>query len=237
MNSCAAGACYGQPCLEPGPWMAGAAEEAVVAHGIRTADQLYTAMGRSPKSPALIDALLAAVERTTSARQPALGGLARRALVEGLTLEPELGAAHLSTMAELTRTSSGGNFEPTMAAIAGHGLAHPETVICALWSGPGATARAAGLASSSMLPAAISWVNRAAGSGRATSFRTGRPTPTQRGLIHAAAARWTALAAGEPGLGQFIRTSSFDFTCEDTMLAAGQALLAAPSRPVAGLPS
>jgi len=216
--------------------MADADEEAVIAHGIHTEAQLYAAASRTPKSPAMIDALLSAVACATVTGRPALGGLARRALVEKLIPEPELAGTHLAAMAQLTRTSSGGRFEPTMAAIAGHELAQSDAVICALWSGPRTTARDAGLASASLLPAATNWVNRACGSGVATNFRAGTPTTAQRDLIHATAARWTALAEGSPGLGGFILASSYDFTCEETMLAAGRALVAAPNRPTAARP-
>jgi len=78
-----------------------------------------------------------------------------------------------------------------------------------------------------LLPAAVVWVRARA---RAEADTWQHNVSYRHEQVAETAARWTALTADEPALAAFLATSSFHFTDENELLAAGRAVLSVPAR-------
>jgi len=206
-------------------------EDDIATVGIHTRAGLDAAAGRTPKGPALLDAIVAGV----LTRACKLLSAEADTLLLALLDEPAITGAHLAAMSAAlpgrARTGLIGAGRATlMAAICTHPLAEADTVITCLWDGSATTAadvtRTIGL-----LGAATWWVrcmwHRSGLRGWAVPYA---PTDIARGQVLELSSRWADLTAGDPALAAFLATGAFTFTCEDAMFAAGRAICAAPAR-------
>jgi len=211
---------------ESAAWMGNpdTSEAAIASYGIPTNAHLAVVLARNPKGPDLLAAVVDAV----------VGGVLtdpdQDATLAALLAEPAITAAHLIS---LTRVHSltGFNIEALMVALCAHALAPPDMVVGVLWRGPESIHVDVAAATGSLLAPAVSWVRRQVRASRTPGQPRLAPSLSQRAEIVAVADRWAAATHGQPAMVAFLLTSSFAFTDEDIMFAAGRALVAAPTRP------
>jgi len=109
-------------------------------------------------------------------------------------------------------------------AICTHPRCGDYTLVGALWNAQQDTAAQVATATGKQLAAVVAWVRRHSG-GQAGPYST----PAQRRAITETEHRWAAWSSNSPARAAFLLTSSFDFTCEDDLFAAGAAVCAPPA--------
>jgi len=200
----------------------------IAAFGIHTSAQLNAALSRPVRGSVLLDAVLDSI---TGYGGVVCDGDEPAALVR-LLAEPELNASHLDVVAQRIIGSAGLRFAAVMVAVCAHPHTATSTFVDVLWSGPVSAVRDVGLATGALLAPAVSWVRRERTAWLLAGHAGSRFTPdgVQRELVAAVFERWARLSEGSPDLVSFLLASSYDFTCEETMLAAGRAIAGPPVR-------
>lgn len=182
---------------------------------------LQAALRHRRKGPALIGTILDAVFHTIG-----VGFDEGQDALVSLLAEPALTLPQLRDLIWGAGVQLGWD---TVAAACGHALAGEELIVTALWNAPEHVAAAVGRSSGSLLPGATKWVSRQpASNGQLRGVGT-----ECRDRIAATVQRWEHRCAGVPQLRAFVAAASFGFTDEDSMFAAGAAIIAAPTGPVA----
>jgi len=203
----------------------------IAAFGIHTSAQLNAALSRPVRGSVLLDAVLDSI---TGYGGVVCDGDEPAALVR-LLAEPELNASHLDVIAKLISwRASRPRFAGVTVAVCTHPRTAASTVVDVLWSAPVSVARDVGLAAGALLAPAVSWVRRELSAWARADRLDGElrftPDGVQRELVAAVFERWARLSEGSPDLVSFLLASSYDFTCEETMLAAGRAIAGPPVR-------
>jgi len=193
-------------------------EKQILHWGIRSSDDLRATLTRDNKSGALLSAIICYVlgagfqDNTTTAD-----------VLTSLLAEPNLRPEDLRCMTQppygWSRVS-----EPLLAAICAHPCTDRDTLAGALWNAQQDTAAQVATATGKQLAAVVAWVRRHSG-GQAGPYST----PAQRRAITETEHRWAAWSSNSPARAAFLLTSSFDFTCEDDLFAAGAAVCAPPA--------
>ena len=135
--------------------------------------------------------------------------------------EPGLRAHDLRALAH--QCGDGRIGRPLLNALCAHPNIELGTLVTLLYSVTPKAAGAVSLAIGSLLPSVVAWVMWQVDVDQ-------HPTTHQLGIITQTRDRWAAWTDGDPGRARFLQASSFDFTDEDDMFAAGAALCAAPGR-------
>jgi len=222
--------CCAPPVADSGTATSETSEEPLLAQRPKDHAWLAAALGRPNKSAELLDNIV-----DTLGYLVGMGGVSAGVdeLVTSLLDEPELADRHLRSLAEfiLVRTTAGGFGAPAvtsqLAAICRHAQTGQDTVVDTLWHSDWRVARAVGRSTGTLLPAAVVWVRARA---RAEADTWQHNVSYRHEQVAETAARWTALTADEPALAAFLATSSFHFTDENELLAAGRAVLSVPAR-------
>jgi len=202
-------------------------DEAILRFGIHDRTHLDAIMVRAPKSAAIIGAIIDATISTAPRRW--LSAADGDVVLIRLLDETALRNRDLRAIAGHTRGRAGASLEKLVSALCAHPLVDTETVISCLWNAPVTTAAAVGWSTGELLAAVVSWVVRGLDDPGRPRERRSSPTAGDRARITAVAHRWATLTAGEPALASFVVTSSFNFTDEDDMFAAGRAIASAPA--------
>jgi len=193
-------------------------ENFLLANGVLTPADFADAMARPTKSAALLDAL------TDYASDYNYGDYAETVnRVLALLAEPGLRNDNLLAIAWGLPAGSGSDRNAEMkGALCTHPNATSDVLTTTLWSAGRATARAVAAATGIQLVAVIAWV-------RVRTLTSGYAGERTRAQIDATNARWTTWCGDDPGRAAFLLAASFDFACEETMFAAGAAILAPPA--------
>jgi len=207
------------------PAYPGPDEDYVLAHGIRTTERLTEVMSRPDKSPTLIDALIGGLRRGWGPYR-ALSDEDVAQLLMSLLEEPALTTRNVRNLAHFAVADLPRHAE-LLTAICVHPVADNDAVITAVWYATGPTAQDIAVATGLLLPAAVNWVSREVD--RATcGHRDWAVSSASRKRATQVAQRWEAWAGTDRNLVLFLVTSSFTFTDEDDLFAAGRAVCAAP---------
>jgi len=204
-------------------------DEEIAAFGIRELPHLNAALARTPKSAALIGAIIDATVGGPMRAVRALSSTEADEILITLLNEPALRNRDLRAIAGHTRGRAGTSLEKLVSGLCAHPLVDTETVIGCLWNAPVTTAAAVGWSTGELLAAVVSWVVRGLDNPGKPRERRTAPTAGDRARITAVAHRWATLTAGNRALASFVVTSSFGFTDEDDMFAAGRAIASAPA--------
>ena len=187
-----------------------------LARGVDNPAALAAATALPHKSSALIRTLLdSAADLIDTGERAAAGDV-----LAALLAEPELHAAHLRDMAQLALqvpdvVGQFANAGDLLVAMCTHPRMCSSTVADTLWHVPGRAAQRVGVATGTLLPAAVAWV-RAQTEPDQLRWTL---TPTQRTQIHHTELRWAAATTHNAALAAFLRAHSPDFTDEATLFA------------------
>ena len=198
--------------------------------GIHTVAGLDAAMSRTPKGPILLRTLIGAL--TTGHAWPAAAKHRCSMLATLLTEHPELPLGYLqATQPALVRRTSPG-YPAFVTALATHPGADAELVISAVWNAPTDVAAQVARTRGDLLSIAACWVRPKT----VRQYCSSRTTPAETALIVAAAATWAAWAGTNPDRTAFLINCWDEFTDQDSMLAAGEAVCASPAGPATSRP-
>jgi len=204
-------------------------EADIAAVGIRTNEALDAAMSRNPKGLVLLRALISAL--TTGQDWPAEARQQRIPMLTTLLTEhPELPLEHLRAMRPALALWASPGYAGFVAALAAHRCADAALVVGAVWNSPAELAAQIARTRGDLLPVAACWI-------RAKTVRkvfSNKATAAQVGVAAATAATWAAWAGANPDRRAFLINCCDEFTDQNTMLAAGAAVCAAPAGPATG---
>ena len=198
-------------------------EVTIAKFGIHTAAELDAAMARTPKGPVLLSALL---DFFTDAG----AGLGLDNYIVELLAEPALTALHLATATTIMYRRDGPAYARLAAAICCHRLASPHVIIGAMWDAPPSLRQDIARARGDLLPVAVGWVRRTDGDETGYANVRELAAGAKGALIMDTADLWARWAGTDPGRTAFLITSSATFADQEELLAAGDAVAAAPAR-------
>jgi len=188
---------------------------------IDTPGAFRKALVRKRKSAARLDAII-----SYAACDPFLDFDEADTILLALLAEPKLDTTHLNAAAAALRQVHGSGITDILrSGICAHPGADAATLTIALWSSPSEVVRQMGAQLGTLTPAAIWRVRQVC---RGCVY----PGADQRAMVAETAAAWAAWAAGDTARMAFLTTAVFDLYDGgydgDELLAAGEALLAAP---------
>jgi len=200
--------------------------------GIHTVAALDAAMSRTPKGPILLRTLISAL--TTGHSWPADASQHRCTMLATLLTEhPELPLGYLqATQPALVRRASPG-YIGFVTALATHPGADAVLVVNAVWGASSDVAAAVARTRGDLLSVAACWVRPKTVRGWSPALKA---TPDVVALVVATAATWAAWAGTNPDRTAFLINCWNEFTDQDSMLAAGEAVCAAPAGPATSRP-
>ena len=204
-------------------------EEDILYWGIASRAAFAAAMSRPNKGPTLLGLL---TSHAIGALYQNMGFYTSALLT--LVSDPGLRAHDLRAVAHQCGDSR--ISRPLLTAICAHPNTELGTLVTMLYRVTPRTAGAVSQAIASLLPSVVAWVMWQVDMGGTPNAAIA--TADQLNLITQTRGRWDTWAAGDPARVRFLQASSFDFTDEGEMFAAGAALCAAPGRtdtPAAGL--
>jgi len=194
---------------------------AILSGGITDSVAFAAVLGRANKSRILLG------ELTTYAIDDAYRNRdAHSATMMSLLGAPDLPAGDLAAVAAFLRFH-GPARTPLLMAVCTHPNAAVGTLISVTWRATDQQCAQVAKATASVLPTALAWVRARSGE-LATVGR--EPTDYQVRVVRDTSDRWAGWVGADQGRRSFLQASSSDFTVEADMLAAGEALLAAPVR-------
>jgi len=199
-------------------------ESFILAHNLLPCGRIGAVISRPGKSSALLGHLLAALHEAGQ-----VGLTVGEAELLPLLAEVALSEEDLQVMFELA-ADGGCVSSKLMTGICTHPRVHLRTIIDSAWQSPVHVVADIAAATGTLAPAAANWVSRELDRAGLAHERLWYVSAAQYNQISAAGRRWSAWARGNPAKVAFLLTSSFAFTNEDEMFAAGQALLAAPTQ-------
>jgi len=193
-------------------------EDYLLANGVLNPADFAAAMARDAKSAALLDELTDyAADYSYCDYAEAVGR------VLALVAEPDLRKENLLDIAwKLPATRGPGRKAELIGAICAHPNATSDVLIAALWNAGSATTRTVAAATGIHLIAVIAWVH-------ARMLSGGYADERARARIDETNLRWAAWCGDNPARHAFLLSASFNFACEETMFAAGVAILAPPA--------
>ena len=206
-------------------------EADIAAAGIHTRANLDAAMGRTPKGPILLRTLIGAL--TVGHTWPAADQARYVMLTTLLTEHPELTPENLRAMRPaLVRSAAPGHAE-FVTTLASHPSADAALVVRAVWNATAEVAAQVARTRGDLLSIAACWVRPK------TATRRGWTAPPGTGLVALAvstATTWAAWAGTNPDRRAFLINCWNEFTDQDSMFAAGEAVCAPPSGPATSRP-
>jgi len=201
-------------------------EAYIIEAGIHSRERLTAVMSRPHKGPELITLL---IDDAAMGRLPysllSDATLAKHLLL--LLALPAVTAQHLRTLAEVAVQGLPPAAE-LLAALCVHPLADSKTVITALWYASGRTQQNVALVTGQLLPAALNWVSREVDRVQG-GHHDWQISHGQRRRVMEAERRWADWAGADRAMTSFLVTSSFTFTDEADLFAAGRAISASPT--------
>ena len=195
-----------------------------------TREQIDVALAVPNKSAPLLSAILQG-----AARQVPRGDghyfWRHRHILDTFLEEPNLDTAHLEALVVLARLRFAWD---TLEAICAHPQATRAVVVEAFRLAPRSTAPNVAAATGSLFAAAYCWASREFAA-KNPDVVHGSPSTPARDAEHkkrteAVHTLWSDLCDTTPGMAAFLTRSCADFDDMGQLLAAGQALLAAPTR-------
>jgi len=201
-------------------------EAFIIEAGILSRERLAAVMSRPVMGPELITVLVdAAAEGRLPYSTFSDAALAKHLLV--LLALPEVTAQHVRTLAQAAIQGLPPDAE-LLSALCVHPLADTKTVITALWYATGRTHRSVAAATGQLLPAALNWVSREVDRVQG-GHHDWQISHGQRRRVMETQRRWANWAGADRSMISFLVASSFSFTNETDLFAAGRAISASPT--------